>query len=176
MYIWFYQSYQMLAPNIQVFKQPEDLCDLNPGLRERLVHWNWRRKSLLIIVAINEPLVPVWLCAASAQPLALINILPFFLWPASNSAHNSASYCLLHKHRGSHAAWPSPHTHTHVHTRTRSLTLSPQPHALGCCDWEGCCQLREYESGRMTSLLFTGIRSSLAAPPHHHHQHPHPCL
>lgn len=95
--------------------------------------------------------------AASAQPLALINILPFFVPRFKLCTQQCVILFTTQTQRQPCSLTLTPHT--------RTLTLSSQPHALGCCDWEGCCQLREYESGRMTSLLFTGIRSSLAAPP-----------
>lgn len=100
--------------------------------------------------------------AASAQPLPLINILPFFC-AQLQTLHTTVRHIVYYTNTA--AAMQLDPTHTDARAHTHTLTLSPQPHALGCCDWEGCCQLREHESGRMTSLLFTGIRSSLAAPP-----------
>lgn len=120
MYVWFYQSYQMLAPNIQVFKQPGDLRDLNPGLRECFASLKLTKKIAADHCCDKRASgSSLTVCGFSAASRAY-QYFAFFLWPASNSAHNSASYCLLHKHRGSHAAWPSPHTHTHVHTRTHT--------------------------------------------------------
>lgn len=81
----------------------------------------------------------------------------------------------FHNHANSQASTVSPHllwnTHmdmkrmTHRRTHMRTYTLSPHPLTHTHMHWDvviGRAGISwEYESGSMTSLLFTGIRSSL---------------
>lgn len=114
----------MLAPNIQVFKQPGDLRDLNPGLRERFASLKLTKKIAADHCCDKRASgSSLTVCGFSAASRAYQYFAFFFVACFKLCTQQCVILFTTQTQRQPCSLTLTPHTHARSHTHARTHTF-----------------------------------------------------